>query len=133
MSITFEHILARELEQPRELLKSIRLSALVAGEDWREEPGRGIALTESGVEKIKGALRVPRGPVELEPADLVVVKLFPNPRVVDACREGEEGTDVVRVRIVNFQPWPLKKNRRLPGCVFDAEAGIWVFSGRAPR
>jgi hypothetical protein len=142
-----ESDLAQFLGCARNDLRRIRAACLLPGIDWlSDEHTRAILITQSGIAKIRGSLRLPPEPVRLalpwqgndailSPGKkngsrftpLTVVKLTRFHRIID-CRDPSGSPARLRVRdSANFVPGML-----VPTCVHE-QADLYAYEGRLPR
>lgn len=135
MSDTYEHLLAGELGVSKDVLRHLRITSLTPAEDWHEQPGRGIVITESGQKKIRAALAAPPEKEGApESADFAVVRLCSNPRLVMARRlPVAENADPEAVRLCRRQTVPPARGWLMRGCTWNAQRGGWDFDGRVTR
>jgi len=129
---TYEHIFAKAAGISPAEVKDLRKS-LLTPEEWRLVPGKGIQLSDSGLEKIKAALPglALAGPPGDPPAvrDFRIRRVFGlNRRIVEGM--AEDGT-VANIRVRDSEEMGLQPGMVLPGCTPRVASPVWNFTGRA--
>jgi hypothetical protein len=134
-----EALLTERLALSRNVLEHFRSKSLKKT-DWKKE-GRAILISQSALDQLLRKLGSPdldcssclekngAAPLADEPIDLVVVRIFPNPHILQAKKP--ESEELVRVRVpnnANFRPLMKFKARPDP----NAE-GLYKLEGRTPR
>ena len=131
-----ERDLATRLGVDRHLLKTVRARDLTAA-DWFMGEGGAVWITDSGREKIRGALRLPEEEPDLpgaldarrEPVTcvLTVFRQTRNPHIVEMV---DASGAPARLRVKS--PEPFVPGLKVPGCV-HISANLYDFRGKLPR
>src|SRR5215475_9599195 len=112
-----ESLLADRLGVSRNALENFRSDVLKKSVDWKKE-NRQVLLSDSAVKKILRRLDSPdldysacakngAGPApapEREVLELIVTRVFPNPRVIEASLGSGEKVRVSVMSNINFRP-----------------------------
>lgn len=138
-----EQTFAKKIGVARSVLVAYRKKNLLQGPDWRIER-KQVELSGEATEKISAALGEPPAVGETtagnvspapqataEPIELLVTKIYPNPRLLQA-RTADGQVVVVSVpRNRNFRP--LMKLKAWPPAADTPGAQLYTLEGRCPR